>query len=113
MTTNIDRATRAIVDANFARRERNRGADTVTVQAAREYAKALAAAGLLMPDLPEPDDKEWMIWHPIKRADVRSYLNRVILFQDGVPCEFPYTPAEARALALDLLAAANHAEVQE
>lgn len=77
-------------------------------------AKALADAGLLMPDLPEPDDKctngdaRWVVigkvavdsWHddggPV--VELRAGRGRYLI------------PAEARQLAYILLAAANHAE---
>ncbi len=68
MTKTIDRAAEVIARANRARRERRPHADVdiVTVQAARDYARALAKAGLLAPDLPESN---WLTdGHP--REDV-------------------------------------------
>lgn len=79
-------------------------------------AKALADADLLMPALPEPDDKCTngdASWTLTGKATVDSW------YDDGGPVVALMagrgrylTPAEARQLAYILLAAANHAEEQ-
>lgn len=94
----------------------------------------LADAGLLAPDLPDPDlDNR----DPVHRAEFESWWGEgpvpsvwnqnlpggfmvqvfpdrpeVQMSEDGEPME-PFSPRDARALALALLAAANHAEEEE
>lgn len=88
----------------------------ITKSFSESAAKALADAGLLMPDLPQPDfnftdgDARWVV---IGKVAVDSW------YDDGGPVvelragRGRYLiPAEARHLAYLLLAAANHAEAQ-
>lgn len=83
----------------------------------RELAKQLHQYGLLMPDLPEPEDpgifvpggKGWLPCGPVGPS-VWTAPNSLIMVQRVEPGDF--TPAQARELALALLAAANHAEAQ-
>lgn len=116
MTKTIDRAAEVIARANLARRERRPHADVhiVTMQAAREYAHALAEAGLLSPDLPESNDdslplptRSWELdgeGSPV----VWSVPGGRVMIQRIEPGDL--TPAQARTFALNVLAAANHAE---
>ena len=73
--------------------------------------KVLEDAGLLMPDLPEPDDRsipEWEMLNNEHHAVSVSRYGTVRIWGDTSG----YEPAEARALAAALLAAANRAEQQ-
>lgn len=74
-------------------------------------AKALEDAGLLMPDLPEPDDPtipEWEMPTNEHHAVSISRYGTVRIWGDTSG----YTPAEAREVAAALLAAAAWAEQQ-
>lgn len=85
-----------------------------------DAAEALADAGLLAPDLPEPDTLEYGSpeWDGVFAyqygAEWRDAMGSVCAFNGTVEVQGDdthiHTPDEARALALALLAAANHAE---
>ena len=78
---------------------------------ARELAQALADAGLLAPDLPEPTDRsipEWEMPNNEHHAVSVSRYGTVRIWGDTSG----YTPAEAREVAAALLAAAAWAEQQ-
>ena len=96
--------------------------------ACQEHAQALHDAGLLAPDLPEPDhdtrDPKWRaeykenygyeapdVWcmNPWLSVGVFPGENEIRVWDDGEPLE-PFSIAEARKLAYCFLAAANHAE---
>lgn len=73
-----------------------------------EIADALAGAGLLTPDLPEPDGHgRWFAG-----ADGIEVHDGMVFHAHGLTGR-DLDPEVARALALALLAAANHAEAQE
>ncbi|WP_288855642.1 hypothetical protein [uncultured Corynebacterium sp.] len=106
--TNIDRAAYIIAAAV--------GDDMLTHAAAQD----LADAGLLAPDLPEPgrawrDDDAPLIWHVPERNDRLAATvderptHPTIGLEDDNRVLKHLTATEARALALALLAAANHA----
>ncbi|TQE43587.1 hypothetical protein EJK80_06150 [Corynebacterium phoceense] len=106
--TNIDRAARAIQPY-----EPRNGSP-------RDVAIDLASAGLLAPDLPEPgrawrDDDAPLIWHVPERNDRLAATvderptHPTIGLEDDNRVLKHLTATEARALALALLAAANHA----
>lgn len=76
-------------------------------------ARALEAAGLLMPDLPEPEvrhleevNTDVLAWKS-DHIEVGVYKNRISI---GDPPGSSMSPAEARELAHALLAAAEYAE---
>jgi len=78
--------------------------------------EALAKAGLIMPDLPEPSytvtecEEEYSVWEPGSGYSIEKEApGEVTVSYYGEPAE-PLTPQEARELAHALLAAANHAE---
>lgn len=102
--TNIDRATHAINETY---------ADEYVKphMTPPKVAQALADAGLLMPDLPEPEEEDyygsnvWRVRTPHEHVGVRQiggYIQSSIV---GT-----YGPEEAREAALALLAAADYAE---
>ena len=99
---NVDEASQIIAEAV---------GDTMLTDVA---AKALADAGLLMPDLPEPVEKFTTgdaSWTLVGKAAVDSWHDDggpVVALRAGRGRYL--TPAEARQLAYILLAAANHAE---
>lgn len=76
----------------------------------RELVKQLHQYGLLAPDLPtaEPEDHEDGVIYEFRTCMARPELGDVWMFE-GLRA---YKPDEARRIALELLAAANHAEVQ-
>ena len=109
--TNIDRAARTIAES--ACRELAQPDDIIPYLTQRNLtrAQALAAEGLLMPDLPEPDG--WDAGLPLFRAcdtEVRpaGYEQRIICTDENGPWET--SAADAKAFALALLAAADYAE---
>ena len=76
-----------------------------------EIPQALADAGLLAPDLPEPTDRsipEWEMPNNEHHAVSVSRYSTVRIWGDTSG----YTPAEAREVAAALLAAAAWAEQQ-
>lgn len=78
---------------------------------AEDVAQALADAGLLAPDLPEPTDRsipEWEMPNNEHHAVSVSRYSTVRIWGDTSG----YEPAEARALAAALLSAAAWAEQQ-
>lgn len=98
------------------------------VREAKEAAKDVAEAGLLAPDLPEPDhdtrDPKWRaeyeeeygysapdVWckDPWLSVGVFPGSNEITIWDGGEKLE-PFSIAEARKLAYCFLAAANHAE---
>ena len=92
MTTNIDRAAGVIADAL-------RPALSTADGIGHDLARALADAGLLTPDLQELSESS--------EAGVTAFGQVYVRY--GVD-DLHMTPAEARALALALIAAADHAE---
>src|SRR5699024_7554211 len=80
------------------------------------YVAALEAAGLLAPDLPEPEvrhleevNTNFLAWKS-GHVEVGVYKNRIVIDD---PPRNSMTPAEARELAYALLAAANHTEKEQ
>lgn len=78
--------------------------------------EALAKAGLIMTDLPEPSytvtecEEEYPVWEPGSGYSIEKEApGEVTVSYHGEPAE-PLTPQEARELAHALLAAANHTE---
>ena len=102
--TNIDRAAQVILQS--------------TACTATEVSQALADAGLLMPDLPEPDrDGRWWSengenYDHVRLGSVYSDDDRVVISGGESPrtAVVALTRDEALELALALLAAANRAE---
>ena len=82
---------------------------------ARELAKALADAGLLMPDLPEPtrwkqnEEPKWDVCHTT--VSPAGYEGRVLVedFDD----QWEASAGDVRALAYAMLAAADYAEMNQ
>ena len=73
-------------------------------------AQDLADAGLITQDLPEPSKAGF--WHT-DNTMTRALTNRLVeagFYSQGVDTYVKLTPAEARELAANLTAAANHAE---
>lgn len=109
MTTNIDRA--AAIIAPWIEKEWGHPEDN-----AESAADALADAGLLMPDIPEPDDVDpereatW-VPHPLVYA-VYAYKHGLYgtwnVAMDSAPSDL--SPEDTRRLAYALLAAADHAK---
>lgn len=103
MTTNTDRAAQVILQS--------------TACTATEVSQTLAAEGLLMPDLPEPqlvptgrEDRVYLSWRG-DPVDVEQGARITELFAPGE--SFPILGLdadEARCLGLRLLAAADYAE---
>ncbi|WP_130841630.1 hypothetical protein [Corynebacterium neomassiliense] len=106
--TNIDRAAEVLRNTSVV--TPHRGMDS---NASTTFAQALADAGLLAPDLPEPDGKGYT-GHPTWCADaVEPRGGLVEIYHGGYANgenEDIYTPSEAREFALGILAAADHAE---
>ena len=102
--SNFDRAVKALNDVDEAI---DRLADN------EAYVTALQAAGLLMPDLPEPDvmklngDVKYLVCYGVQvrqdteSDDVKVYSKHLL------------APAEARRFALALLAACEYAEKEQ
>ena len=108
MTPNIypDHYTAADIIADVIWTDEGTPRGTVT-----EAAQALADAGLLAPDLPEPTDRsipEWEMPNNEHHAVSVSRYGTVRIWGDTSG----YTPAEAREVAAALLAAAAWAEQQ-
>ena len=80
------------------------------------YVTALQAAGLLAPDLPEPEvrhleevNTDVLAWKS-DHIEVGVYKNRIAMDD---PIESGMTPEESRRLALALLAACEYAEKEQ
>ncbi|WP_288833706.1 hypothetical protein [uncultured Corynebacterium sp.] len=109
-TTNIDRAADIIYDTLSGQY----GDFCIPTDAA----EALADAGLIAPDLPEPDDpsifvpggKGWLPGGP-DGPSVWTAPGGTVMVQRIEPGDL--TPDEAREVAHALLAAANHAETSK
>ena len=78
--------------------------------------EALAKAGLIMPDMPEPSyvvtecDEQYPVWEPGSDYSIEKEApGEVTVSYHGEPAE-PLTPQEARKLAHALLAEANYQE---
>lgn len=95
----IDEAARVIRDLSDV------DGETIGYMHAHNIAKALADAGLLMPDLPEMKERYGTVQNDWVRVDDDGAL----WIRYGVD-DSPLTPTEAHALALSLLAADNYAE---
>ena len=110
MTTNQERAQQIIakwIDDNLPYSEGHVWADEA-------IAEALADAGLLMPDLPEPRDIGGNIACFPRGVEVWPRRTvRVYLADDYWQGEARLTPQEARAYGEELIAAANHAEQEQ
>lgn len=97
--TNIDRAADIVRENSFSRRS-------------EDVAQALADAGLLMPDLPEPtrwkqnEEPEWDACYTT--VSPAGYEGRVIVEDSDEKWEA--SAGDIRALALAMLAAAAYAE---
>lgn len=114
MTTNIDRA--ALVMAESAARQFNQDPTVIPYLANRNLprAEALAAAGLLMPDLPEPvwrphaeHEFRYRVWPiPFGQVERTPRPGSLIAITDGEEDITTYTSAQACELAYALLAAA-------
>ena len=105
--SNIERAANVIA---VARQDAPRIRDTKD-HISPHIAQALADAGLLAPDLPEPTDRsipEWEMPNNEHHAVSVSRYGTVRIWGDTSG----YTPAEAREVAAALLAAAAWAEQQ-
>lgn len=98
MTTNIERAEKAIQELT--------GTGALGKNAAQAIAQSLANAGLLMADLPEPDDGEWEEGRSVISVDDEGFILPSINSR-------PTHPERARRIAYALLAAANHAEQEQ
>lgn len=95
------------------------GKQTTAPSTALAITEALADAGLLMPDLPEPDNDEYgtawgQVFNYQEEPDWRDTKGYVAANAGAVEVvgndTHIHTPGEARRLAYALLAAANHAE---
>lgn len=106
MTTNIDRAAEVLwlSEPHLSTSECD--------DQAREQAQALADAGLLMPDLPEPtiwEQNEEPIWEALgENIQTAGYEGRVIV-EDGDDW-WEALAVDIRKYALAMLAAADYAE---
>lgn len=106
----ISHKARKIIEAEIS----NRPSDNA---AALSAVRALDRAGLLAPDLPEPDVTS-ANGTPVWRSD-RCLMTTVIREHNQVRMWIPdvgeiaYSPQDARKQAYMLLAAANHAEQAE
>lgn len=113
--TNIDKAT----DLLYQRSKELLGVDSDAAhRACQEHAQALAEAGLLTPDLPEPHREvelhtpEWFLDGPISLV-VSDPSEGVVSYGSDVhngAFRLVLTKEEAEGIALALLAAANHAQ---
>ncbi|HAT1184793.1 TPA: hypothetical protein I8V37_002524 [Corynebacterium striatum] len=111
--TNIDKA----ADLLYQRSKELLGVDSDAAhRACKEHAQALADAGLIMTDLPEPSytvtecEEEYPVWEPGSGYSIEKEApGEVTVSYHGEPAE-PLTPQEARSLAAALLAAASHTE---
>ena len=86
--------------------------------AANTIIRRLADAGLLVPDLPEPDVDNGIhhIYKAVDNLDVVSLTDHVqinCLESDGRTAVWDGKPAEARVFAHSLLAAADEAEGEQ
>lgn len=112
INANIDKAAR-IVGKTMSRWDMD-GRPDIPGGIDTHITEALAKAGLLMPDLPEPDDKctnsdaSWMLTGKAAVDSWRDEGGPVVALMAGRGRYL--TPAEARQLAYILLAAAGHAE---
>lgn len=105
--SNFDRAIKTL---NYVDEVIDRVADN------EAYVAALEAAGLLMPDLPEPEvrhleevNTDVLAWKS-DHIEVGVYKNRIAMDD---PIESGMTPDESRRLALALLAAREYAEKEQ
>lgn len=97
-----------------------RAAETILGRTATDAAQALADAGLLMPDLPAPEEVEEgkPCWYSgtcgISVGQLTKDSRRDVLIWDSEPGGVAYIGVEGvRELAYSLLAAAKLAEEQE
>lgn len=107
MTTNQARAA-ALLDRLHA-------ADQMAMEGAIGYfnataaAVALADAGLLAPDLPEPTKRKWGAQWPVAAHVVVTRIGGPVTIMRTKYGRDGMTPDEAEALAAAILAAAHHA----
>lgn len=102
--TNIDKA----ADLLYQRSKELLGVDSdVAHRACQEHAQALADAGLLAPELPEPDrEGNWgPSWEGVVEAEPGHHAVRFVAGDR----QFRQSSQYARQFALALLAAAYHA----
>lgn len=106
MTTNIERTAAAIREAF------NAMSPSITLNGAETViAQALADAGLLMPDLPEPDMRRVSGTSFWCEGDLYAHRgSRKVRLQVE---DSRMSSDEARAIAFGLLAAADHAEQEQ
>lgn len=113
--SNQERAAEVILKAEYEHRGHTCDLYTDT----HVYAKALDDAGLLMPDLPEPEVEEGKpYWYSgtcgISVGQLAPGGRQNVMLWDSEPGGVTYDSVEgARELAYALLAAAKHAEEQE
>lgn len=105
--TNQERAAEVLLKHWLVAQEVKRGSECDCC------AQALADAGLLMPDLPAPDDASIFVpngagWQTPQDSAVWTAIGGRVMIQRVEPGNF--TPGESRSLALALLAAAKLAE---
>ena len=124
MTTNIDRAVNIIAGAgncDFCEMFDDPGESCAyCIRSAETFAQALADAGLLMPDLPEPSrdmvSPAGGVWYsngPL--SDIRATRDGIIAFGSWkeTPFRVQLTAGQAEELAGILWAAARHHAEQE
>lgn len=109
MTTNIERAAEILEEWT----DRSWGLAEDNADAA---AQTLADAGLLMPDLPEPNEKGF--WIPFEENQ-DEYFEMWVSIPGSLKVDGSrrwrkrLTPENARSIAFALLAAADHAEQEQ
>lgn len=102
--SNIDKAARIVRDLSEV------DGETIGYAHAHNIAHALADAGLLMPELPEPTSSGWEVGTPLVKEVTLGVGAKVALLPQGVEFQETHiTPTEARDLALALLTAAQYA----
>lgn len=113
--TNLDQAAQVIYDE--ANQTWERGEILTAAGEAERLANALAKAGLLAPDLPEPSrgmGTSGAVWYlPYHIGDIRRTGEHIVAFghdcQDK-PFRLVLTETETETIARTLLAAAQHAK---
>lgn len=111
--TNIDKAT----DLLYQRSKELLGVDSDAAhRACQEHAQALAEAGLLTPELPEPafsfsdGTKAWFVEDDEVRGIASIYIFNGEVLLSTAAGKVKGAPSQMRKIGLALLAAANHAQ---